>query len=1215
MNIWGTIISPLAGILLDASIKSAVVLLAATGVSMVMRRVSAAARHLVWSIAVAAVILLPALSLALPQWQIAVLPASSPAELHGKSAAVFEMIPRQGVQYDSASVRDPSDHSSAAEARIVQGEASTTAANPILLPVARDSARSVAITSMPLAPSRSSSHFNSLQIWIITAVSVWLGGAVVIGGTWVLAALAVRRSGRCAAPSLTGELKTIMDRLSRELGILRRVGLLLSNAQTMPITWGVIAPRILLPRSAESWPADRARSVLLHELAHVRRWDCATQFLGQMACALYWFNPLAWLAAQQLRAQRERACDDVVLNHGAPAENYAEQLVLVARSLRSARLTNVAAVAMARPSQLRGRVVAILDGSINRRGVSRRLMLSAILIAILALLPFSAIHLGVRQSQTEAAAVSTPTTRPTNTPVAGSATTQAGGMLDVLVVDAITRAPITHFSARARSGSENQIALVSGDGHIRVKIPDPKTFFLVEILADGYVGKRLEWLSPEAEPVPSTYTASLDKGGKISGRVVDDGGQPVAGAHVVVWAFAPQTLPHESVRSQQTVLCGADGAWSCANIPSECKSVEVGAWDHRYANGNSYDMPETSIDKLQDGQFKLTLARGLPIEGTVLGVDGKPLADAVVLPGADRMVSNKIPSQHTDAAGHFKFAAKPGEKVVLTFSSDHSANELREFIMPDKKYELTIQLPPPNKLSGRVVDAQGKPIGGAAVYTDTWRGNRSLTAVFNADADGRFTWDLAPTDTIYCNISAPGFLSVQGVLFQIDHANIATLHPAVHVIGTVVDEQTNQPIAAFTIVPGIASGPGRQPNWDKMNTRRGSEGKIDFREDWSYTGYAVRIEADGYIPADSRVFTSDEPEVKLEFKLTHGKEIAATIVTPAGKPVAGATALLATPGQGGYIKNGRTFIEQFCPHTTSDDKGNIHFPQTNPPFLIEIFSDDGYASVDADALAKSNQIKLEPWGKITGKLIIGGKPAGAQTISVNPAQGRTAYDRSKPQVENDVQTTTAADGTFTFDRVHGGKMSVSRSISHAMGQGMSTTSFAQTESVEVQPGKTVDVTLGGKGRPIVGKVIIPESLAGKQDWYFDSCYAEGKQLIPVTLPDSIKNGTLEQRRNWLNEFMKTDAGKAFLKAQQAVPICPLEIARDGTFRIDDVPAGDYTIIIGIERIAPAPVGTNMIARGAAKITMPTIPGGRNDQPLSIPDVQLKMADPTGNVNP
>src|SRR6185436_13202681 len=111
-----------------------------------------------------------------------------------------------------------------------------------------------------------------------------------------------------------------------------RVTFLESAGSSMPFVSGVFRPLVVMPVEASTWTSERLRAVLLHELAHVRRHDCLTQLLARVACALYWFHPLVWLAAHRLRVERERACDDVVLISGVRGSEYGHHLVEIARS-------------------------------------------------------------------------------------------------------------------------------------------------------------------------------------------------------------------------------------------------------------------------------------------------------------------------------------------------------------------------------------------------------------------------------------------------------------------------------------------------------------------------------------------------------------------------------------------------------------------------------------------------------------------------------------------------------------------------------------------------------------------------------------------------------------------------------------------------------------------------------------------------------------------
>src|SRR5207245_3442457 len=120
---------------------------------------------------------------------------------------------------------------------------------------------------------------------------------------------------------------------------------------------------------ADQWLPERGRVVVLPELADVTRCDCLTQMIARLACAVYWFNPLVWVAARRMCVERERACDDLVLNGGCRASDYAAHLVEIARTFR--RVPQVAAIAMARSGGLERRVVDILDDHRTRHRVEK----------------------------------------------------------------------------------------------------------------------------------------------------------------------------------------------------------------------------------------------------------------------------------------------------------------------------------------------------------------------------------------------------------------------------------------------------------------------------------------------------------------------------------------------------------------------------------------------------------------------------------------------------------------------------------------------------------------------------------------------------------------------------------------------------------------------------------------------------------------------------
>jgi TonB family protein len=157
-----------------------------------------------------------------------------------------------------------------------------------------------------------------------------------------------------------------------------------------PVAWGIGGKRLLLPDTALGWDAERLQVVLLHESGHLRRHDCWALLISEIACALYWCNPLVWFAAAQLRREQEHAADDEVLNGGVSATAYAGHLVAIARTVRAPRLAAGAFGA----SDLAARIQAILDQRRNRAMVSRNMILAGIVALLAITLPVASMQAG-----------------------------------------------------------------------------------------------------------------------------------------------------------------------------------------------------------------------------------------------------------------------------------------------------------------------------------------------------------------------------------------------------------------------------------------------------------------------------------------------------------------------------------------------------------------------------------------------------------------------------------------------------------------------------------------------------------------------------------------------------------------------------------------------------------------------------------------------------
>ena len=232
---------------------------------------------------------------------------------------------------------------------------------------------------------------SRLWTWSTWSLLIWGAGALFLLASRGIGLLQVWRIKGRAKRIREPSWRALVAQLAAELGLGRRVTLLASDRSISPMSWGVWRPVILLPAAREEWSDPCRRVVLLHELAHIKRLDYVSQMLAQLARALYWFNPLVWLACRQLRIEREQACDDQVLAAGTKPSDYSTHLLEIARSIQLPRWGWQGAVAMARHSQIEGRLLAILDSRRSHRALSRRAQGLILLTVCLVVLPLATI--------------------------------------------------------------------------------------------------------------------------------------------------------------------------------------------------------------------------------------------------------------------------------------------------------------------------------------------------------------------------------------------------------------------------------------------------------------------------------------------------------------------------------------------------------------------------------------------------------------------------------------------------------------------------------------------------------------------------------------------------------------------------------------------------------------------------------------------------------
>lgn len=404
----------------DATIKGIVALAVAGMLVWQMRRVAASTRHLIWCAVLGGMLLLPVMSYLLPALEIPVLPRLLQAPGFDTTAPV-SFNPEQSTAGEQEALPPPSDLTSMVIGKNVSAEVS----------------------------------------WPALMYAAWWTGVLLVLMRFGAGLFRIAQLTRRASLSTAGDWDACMHRICRRIGLHRQPPVYFTNDIDMPLTWGVLRPVVVLPASAVDWSREKREIVLAHECAHIRRFDCLTQMMVQVTCAVYWFNPLVWLAARQHRIERERACDDQVLNTGAKASDYADHLLGMVRTFRSSDVDSLATVAFARRSQLEGRLLSILDPQTHRRRLTRPGVILT-LTGIASLIIF----LAVLQPATAAQTQTTPAIEPAL--VGGFTTPESVDEIDEPALELVTLPAEPVEKADAQPAPEKRIA----DRPITATAPD-----------------------------------------------------------------------------------------------------------------------------------------------------------------------------------------------------------------------------------------------------------------------------------------------------------------------------------------------------------------------------------------------------------------------------------------------------------------------------------------------------------------------------------------------------------------------------------------------------------------------------------------------------------------------------------------------------------------------------------------------------------------------
>ena len=284
-------------------------------------------------------------------------------------------------------------------------------------------------------------------------------------------------------------------------------------------------------------------------------------------------------------------------------------------------------------------------------------------------------------------------------------------------------------------------------------------------------------------------------------------------------------------------------------------------------------------------------------------------------------------------------------------------------------------------------------------------------------------------------------------------------------------------------------------------------------------------------------------------------DITGTVLLPNGQPAVGAQVALAVSGY--QLELDQAKLVEASGHSEvlviADQDGHFTLPSTQYANGIVAVNENGYAELGIQEFVNGSKIVLQPWGRIDGGLRIGTRLGANEEVALGRFTNLLAVFHNS----RSYRTVTDGDGRFVFTFVPPGV----RGISH---NGI-------REIFVVKPGGTNHVIVGGSGRAVIGKLSAPCEVSPE--------------------------GTTDTSRPFAGIMLEAPApDNRAIKGQ---------IAPDGTFRVDDVPAG----IWGFElRVARDKVGggAELVCAAGRTIVIPEMLGSRSDEPFDMGTVQPEM---------
>lgn len=1188
----------------DIAIKSMAFLGFTAVIAWQLRHRSAAMLHRLWVLAFCSLMIIPLLSPVLPTWSLAVLPHEWNQPTAPQPMSLTEMSPTPSLNQSLGADMAINDRSTTATAHHTSHESGLLAVAAMEV----DDKVGQIVASQNTSSERSKSvasqiqEVNGTKHWARTSLFVlpiWLMGFALCCLRIVRDQLRINKILAHSEPLTDDEWCGALRSAAQALQIVRSVELRKIPAAFSPMITGIIRPVIIVPDHTRYNEKSSRQLVLLHEMAHLKRGDIFSQTVAQWLCAAYWFNPFAWYGMGQLRKYRELACDDVVLELGQEPSEYAQLLLEVARQHCQSSLSTT--VCMARRTEVHHRILAILDHVRSHIPLSPRAARSLLVLTTIAIAFFASMRLQSRVAQLSAAeepdkqvASQKKADKPTDHDNAPSIpfrkmVVSVKDEQGMPVPDAGLKVSVWEITKSKRTMDANKDYQTDQNGRVEVTLPDELFILRMFLSPKGYVPIYVNMdrgRSNIGPLLPQHYEFVLQKGSRIGGRLVNRDGQPIVGARVSLGVEQLKAAQKEDTRalaaqlgiliseSDTQTTTDDDGRWTFDIVPAESSRQEYEfrlRFEHRdYGNDfyvfggdqNYVGMKKghgVTLPMIRSGDTKIVMERGQSISGTVTNTEGKPVKTGAVS-WKDWLWKDKGDQRvELNDKGEFQLPALgPGEYPVTVIAPGMMAeSKIIKISEASTGTTENFRLKPGKRLAIRIVDARKKPIPNARVSFREWRQVKSADDASpyipaEADENGLFVWEGAPEDAVKWQFSAGGYASQELAFVPRDAEHLVTLSPDLKISGRVTDAQTGKPVRKFSAIPVIVFRP-QFLFTDYHREVHGVDGRYSMNDVNPMSDdrrFQVRIEADGYRTALSeKTIASSDGKIECDFILEPARALGGRVVDMSGGPVANAVVIPATPSILPQIHNNT--LESDRRLTGTDRDGRFEIAATFEPTRLRIVHDSGFAEISVQIDEAPGTVTLMPWSKLSGTLKQQGKPIINERISFVPI---VPSQSGVPRFQGSYSVQTDSDGNFEFSQLP----PVAGIVGASLGPWKdSVLTSSHSIPLNLEPGRSQKVSLGGEGATLTGQVIA----SGRGDVELNKKWSINwliRRTEGIELPKEFSPLGFDPKTPFRSSWHLDPQFNSWLNTRDRHFV---KLSPEGDFTITGVPVGEYDLSI------------------------------------------------------